>query len=1148
MSSLPCRLRAGVRRFVLRTVLAGLTAATVPVALAYPPPGATVAPSTAATNQSFPKRITARGPGFGSWSSAMVMPLFGRTGYSGTAIVEGTSAGIGNLTEFDNNGNATFRVSPQQPSVFLESTGDASRFFARQVPTGGTEVAFGIYSSSGANAAVFQHRMAANADRTSIVRGLSPARIYVTRDLNTEVEVLVFREDGTLESGRRYASSFFGVNTGLPTDSQSATAVPLAGGGAILEVMKNTISFTTGAMTSQTALIRLSATGDVVWAKRISGDASFTVNTDSASGSIYLGGTEISMMGGATSSIAKLTSAGALVWSRRLSGAFLSPVGELTNGRLLVSGAVMDMQFAPTDSAFALLSSSGAVESQFGISFAARNSAVAVIEGNRMWISVTSGNVSGGGADGGPVHVGLADGDFSNLRWRRYANAMSDGITVPDFDSDAVVASFFNMGSGALEVMTFNDDFSSSVNSTLLPSVTATSKNPGITAADAGYTLTDITVTATGVTPTLQTAALTFTTLPVTESTITTGGSSVPATIGTQPASQKVNPGAAVSFTVAVNNPSSQTLSYQWSFNGAPISGATAATYSIASAQAAQVGAYTVAVTAGTTTLQSSTALLELNATTRPVGESVLFASDIQHPNGNIYDQFLLTGSATVITADPGQVARISFIDANDDIVQVEYSGAGSLTLQLANATGPAVAVNYNQATVSYMKGTPTITIAGADQTSNLGIFSVGSVTGNPAVLKSGVTYDGFANVALITISSANGQFGGVRIGNALLSGSSGNVGLVATGVNFTGPIVIGDIDASGTASPKLLTGTVAGLTGFPGEIRIAGGDLLQTNGRAIEFGTATAVRMGAGTNAHGVSLPAKTVAGRLERNGQDVTSTVVISSTSTGSSFRAYQATSTAGPWTASTLSVPGADAGLVDPAPILMPDNSILMYYLMSYVTNGDPAASQPNNQWKFGVAKSTDHGATFTHQKVVYTYTSSATDPFPLMLPSGNIRLLSSHGTTVKSVTALDATGLEFPATLDAGNRAGSGGVPGALRVGSTYFLYVCSGGSIGYLTSTDGLTFSGGGTAIAATSGEMLCDPSPIDDGGGRYVMAYKRVPPGGRSPSDDEVYIATSTNGITWTSALRVGTGSVPGLVKTATGVYRIFASGGPPVT
>jgi len=258
-------------------------------------------------------------------------------------------------------------------------------------------------------------------------------------------------------------------------------------------------------------------------------------------------------------------------------------------------------------------------------------------------------------------------------------------------------------------------------------------------------------------------------------------------------------------------------------------------------------------------------------------------------------------------------------------------------------------------------------------------------------------------------------------------------------------------------------------------------------------------------------------------------------------SNFKVFQATSASGPWTTSTINISGADAGLVDPAPFLMPDNSILMYYLMSYVTNGDPAASQPNNEWKFGVAKSTDDGVTFVHQRTVFTYTSSATDPFPLRLASGSIRLLSSHGSSVKSVTTSDQNGLVFPGSLDVGTRATTGGVPGALRVGNTYFLYVCSGGSINYLTSSDGLNFAPGGTAIAASGGDLLCDPSPIDDGGGRYLMAYKRLPAGARSPVGDEVYIATSTDGRTWTSLTRLGTGSVPGLVKTANGVYRIFA-------
>ncbi|HRE80904.1 MAG TPA: hypothetical protein PLN52_07635, partial [Opitutaceae bacterium] len=79
---------------------------------------------------------------------------------------------------------------------------------------------------------------------------------------------------------------------------------------------------------------------------------------------------------------------------------------------------------------------------------------------------------------------------------------------------------------------------------------------------------------------------------------------------------------------------------------------------------------------------------------------------DITHPaTGNVYDQFLLTGASASITADPGQIARISYIDLNDDIVQVEFSGAGTLTITLTNPSGPAVAVNYNQPTVSYMKG-----------------------------------------------------------------------------------------------------------------------------------------------------------------------------------------------------------------------------------------------------------------------------------------------------------------------------------------------------------------------------------------------------------------------------------------------------------
>ncbi|HYD84562.1 MAG TPA: hypothetical protein VEA63_10930, partial [Opitutus sp.] len=90
------------------------------------------------------------------------------------------------------------------------------------------------------------------------------------------------------------------------------------------------------------------------------------------------------------------------------------------------------------------------------------------------------------------------------------------------------------------------------------------------------------------------------------------------------------------------------------------------------------------------------------------LGDAMEFRSDVTHPNGNVYDQLLMTGRAATLRADAGQVTRCSFIDLNDDIVQVEFSGRGNLTLVLDGVSGPARPVNYNQA-VEYVKGHATI-------------------------------------------------------------------------------------------------------------------------------------------------------------------------------------------------------------------------------------------------------------------------------------------------------------------------------------------------------------------------------------------------------------------------------------------------------
>ena len=217
-------------------------------------------------------------------------------------------------------------------------------------------------------------------------------------------------------------------------------------------------------------------------------------------------------------------------------------------------------------------------------------------------------------------------------------------------------------------------------------------------------------------------------------------------------------------------------------------------------------------------------------------GDGSQVGSNIEHPNGNVFDQVLLTGLSVEVTADPLQISRVSFIDEDDDIVQVEFYGAGTLTISIDSSSFelPSIPKKYNQE-ISYVNGRASVKVDGADASTFLSIFTVGKINAiNQGLFPEGETYDAIADIALLEITNSTG-FGGILCANTRFSASSGDVGLKAPGIPVSVRVLIGDINASGDAVPYLLFGEGSFIVEAPNPgLRITGGDLLQSNGASI--------------------------------------------------------------------------------------------------------------------------------------------------------------------------------------------------------------------------------------------------------------------------------------------------------------------------
>lgn len=319
---------------------------------------------------------------------------------------------------------------------------------------------------------------------------------------------------------------------------------------------------------------------------------------------------------------------------------------------------------------------------------------------------------------------------------------------------------------------------------------------------------------------------------------------------------------------------------FEWFFNGRPYNSWTRSPTGegvlgrilVQHLKSADAGIYSIHLTSGTNT-RTIDAILGITSEEKVDGDGSVVDSDVLHPNGNIYDQMLLEGQAAVITADPDKVSRISFLDLNDDIVQVEMSGAGTVALLLdpESASGPSTPANYVQPNVHYMKGHAGIVVAGADKSTHLSVFSVGRANAvNQTLFKEDVVYDGVADIAFIAILSDDGKFGGLYAGNTSFFAVNGLTGIYAPDVAFEGSVTIGNIDAHDEARPVLMFGSTSS------GVRVAGGDLDQSNQEPVRVSGLASLQFRDGTTSHGNLLPAQPNRGNLLDGDEDVSDAIV--------------------------------------------------------------------------------------------------------------------------------------------------------------------------------------------------------------------------------------------------------------------------------
>lgn len=199
----------------------------------------------------------------------------------------------------------------------------------------------------------------------------------------------------------------------------------------------------------------------------------------------------------------------------------------------------------------------------------------------------------------------------------------------------------------------------------------------------------------------------------------------VPPAITVQPQSIAVNQGSSATFTVTATGTSP---SYQWRFNGATISGATANSYTVSNVQSVNGGGYSVIVSNSAGSATSSTATLTVNL---PPTITVQPQSQTNNQGSNVTFTVTATGASPLVyqwyfnNAILSGATSASLVRTN-----IQPGNSGQYFVVITNMAGSATS-SVASLTVN---GSPTVTTQPQSQTNTAGstvVFSI-AASGTP--------------------------------------------------------------------------------------------------------------------------------------------------------------------------------------------------------------------------------------------------------------------------------------------------------------------------------------------------------------------------------------------------------------------------------